>query len=136
MLFIHAVYNRCYSLLFSCCAPCLYHVHVSLESRIIHAAEVVVWPAGLNRRCPGAATLTGQQPPAAIVHFPRRLLFCHPGVWASGKRTNLNPGRVHPPRPLIGCPILAWNVYGQLLDCDWSARLSITAVGRTRHFLP
>lgn len=73
--------------------------------------------------------------PAATANFLRQI-FCYPGVWASVNQSNLKRRSVHPCFLSIGSVRIAWNVYGQFPECYWTPRLSVIAVGRTRHFLP
>lgn len=75
-----------------------YHVHVRQESALVHAADVAGWLVSLlrlYRRSSVPLALLVSRPPAGV-HFPRRLLFCHPGVWASVEPSNMKPRRIHP----------------------------------------
>lgn len=75
-------------ILLLCSLPIMY----MSDRNIIPVAEIAVWFTGLlplKRQSPVLLALLVSSPPVNA-HFPRRLLFCHPGVWASVEPSNLN----------------------------------------------
>lgn len=78
-----------------------YHVHVRQEPAIINAAEV---PGGSlacsgcsgGRRCCWSYWSYWSAGPRPVFIFFGDYYFCHPGVWASVKPSNLKPRRIHP----------------------------------------
>lgn len=62
--------------------------------------------------------------------------FATLGFWASVKPSNLKCFRNPPPFRLIGHYMLAWDVYNQFHDFDWTRKLSVTVLSRPGHVLP